>query len=67
MADLDLHSCDGSAAQQWRISARGGAAQLENPASGLCLADPGDVTSNGTGAVVAACVAGDPGQVWRLR
>ncbi len=69
---VDLHSCgsgsgSGSAGQQWRISAGGGGAQLENPASGLCLADPGDVTSNGTAAVVSACAAGDPGQVWRLR
>jgi beta-glucosidase len=64
---LDLLSCNASASQQWRISAAGGGAQLQNPASGLCLADPGDATGNGTAAVVASCTAGDPGLVWRVR
>jgi hypothetical protein len=64
---LDLLSCNASASQQWRISAAGGGALVANPASGLCLADPGDATSNGTAAVVASCTAGDPGLVWRVR
>jgi hypothetical protein len=68
---LDLLSCNASASQQWRISAASGGAQLQNPASGLtpglCLADPGDATGNGTPAVVASCAPGDPGMVWRVR
>jgi hypothetical protein len=64
---LDLLSCNGSAGQQWRISAAGAGSQVVNPASGLCLADPGDATGNGTAAVVAPCASGDPGQVWRVR
>jgi hypothetical protein len=64
---LDLLSCNASASQQWRISAAGGGALVENPASGLCLADPGDATGSGTAVVVASCPAGDPGLVWRVR
>jgi GH25 family lysozyme M1 (1,4-beta-N-acetylmuramidase) len=64
---LDLLSCNASAPQQWRISAAGGGALVENPASGMCLADPGDATGNGTAVVVASCTAGDPGLVWRVR
>jgi hypothetical protein len=67
-AMVDLYSCsNGSAGQQWRVSAAGGGAQLQNPASGLCLADPGDASGNGTAVVVASCTAGDPGLVWRVR
>jgi GH25 family lysozyme M1 (1,4-beta-N-acetylmuramidase) len=64
---VDLLSCNGSASQQWRISAAGGGSLVQNPASGLCLADPGDATSNGAAVVVASCTAGDPGLVWRVR
>jgi GH25 family lysozyme M1 (1,4-beta-N-acetylmuramidase) len=64
---LDLLSCNGSTSQQWRISAAGGGSQVVNPASGLCLADPGDATGNDTPAVVASCAPGDPGLVWRVR
>ena len=64
---LDLLSCDGSTGQQWRVSAAGGGSQMVNPASGLCLSDPGGATGNGTAAVVASCAPGDPGQVWRVR
>lgn len=64
---LDLLSCNGSAGQQWRIGAAGGGSQVVNPASGLCLGDPGDATGNGTAAVVESCVSGDQGQVWRVR
>ncbi len=64
---VGLYSCNGSGGQQWRLTAAGGGSQLVNPASGLCLADPGDATGNGTAAVVASCASGDPGQVWRVR
>ena len=64
---VDLLSCNASASQQWRISAAGGGALVQNPASGLCLADPGDATGNGTAVVVASCTAGDPGMDWRVR
>jgi hypothetical protein len=64
---VDLISCNASASQQWRISAAGGGALVQNPASGLCLADPGDASGNGTAVVVASCAAGDPGLVWRVR
>ena len=64
---LDLLSCNGSGGQQWRISAGGGGSELENPASGLCLADPADAGGGGTAAEVASCASGDPGQVWRVR
>ena len=57
----------GSTGQQWRVSAAGGGSQMVNPASGLCLSDPGDATGSGTAAVVASCASGDPGQVWRVR
>ena len=36
-------------------------------ASGLCLADPGDATANGTALEVLSCSSGDPGLVWRVR
>ena len=64
---LDLLSCNASASQQWRISVTGGGGIVENPASGLCLADPCDATGNGTAVVVASCTAGDPGLAWRVR
>jgi hypothetical protein len=37
---------------------------LVNPESGLCLADPGDATANGTGLVIATCT-GAHGEQWR--
>ena len=46
--------------------AGGGGSALKNPASGLCLADPGETSGGGTTAPVASCAPGDPGQVWRV-
>ena len=37
-----------------------------NPASGLCLDDPGASTTNGTQLDAATCVTGDTAQVWPL-
>jgi GH25 family lysozyme M1 (1,4-beta-N-acetylmuramidase) len=64
---VDLSTCNGSAAQQWQITAAGGGQQLVNPQSGLCLADPGDSQASGTQLVVKGCTAGDPGMNWRIR
>jgi 3D (Asp-Asp-Asp) domain-containing protein len=63
---VDLYSCNGTAAQQWNIVASGAGSTLINPQSGLCLADPGDSTVNGTGNVIATCTAA-AGQAWRPR
>jgi GH25 family lysozyme M1 (1,4-beta-N-acetylmuramidase)/3D (Asp-Asp-Asp) domain-containing protein len=63
---VDLYSCNGTAAQQWNIVASGAGSTLVNPQSGLCLADPGDSTVNGTGNVIATCTAA-AGQAWRAR
>ncbi len=38
---VDLYSCNGTGAQQWRVVPDGAGTRLANPASGLCLADPG--------------------------
>jgi GH25 family lysozyme M1 (1,4-beta-N-acetylmuramidase) len=62
---VDLFSCNGTNAQQWNVTPAGGGMTLVNPASGLCLADPGDSTADGTQAVIATCAAGDPGMSWR--
>ena len=64
---VDLSTCNGSAAQQWRITATGGGQWLQNPQSGLCLADPGDSVANGTQLTAGSCTASDPGTVWRVR
>jgi GH25 family lysozyme M1 (1,4-beta-N-acetylmuramidase) len=63
---VDLWSCNGSGAQQWHLVPGGGGASLVNPASALCLTDPGDATANGTGLQIAAC-AGATGQRWRAQ
>jgi GH25 family lysozyme M1 (1,4-beta-N-acetylmuramidase) len=64
---VDLATCNGSAAQQWRITVAGGGQWLQNPQSGLCLTDPGDSVDNGTRLTVGSCTASDPGTVWRIR
>jgi GH25 family lysozyme M1 (1,4-beta-N-acetylmuramidase) len=64
---VDLSTCNGSAAQRWRITATGGGQWLQNPQSGLCLADPGDSVASGTQLTVDSCTASDPGVVWRVR
>jgi Ricin-type beta-trefoil lectin domain/Putative Ig domain len=55
-AKIQLWSCNGGASQQWFIT---GSGFLLNPASGLCLDDPGSSTANGTRVDIAACTA-DP-------
>ncbi len=64
---LDLQTCSGGRAQRWRMIADRGGVSLVNPASGLCLADPGDATANGTRVQVITCSAADPGMAWRVR
>jgi GH25 family lysozyme M1 (1,4-beta-N-acetylmuramidase) len=63
---VDLWSCNGTGAQQWQLVPGGGGASLVNPQSGLCLADPGDATVNGTGLQIATC-ASATGQAWRAQ
>jgi len=63
---VDLWACNGSGAQQWHLVPGGGGVTLVNPASALCLTDPGDATANGTGLQIATC-AGAAGQVWRAQ
>ncbi len=63
---VDLYRCNGSGAQQWRVNADGAGQQLQNPRSGLCLADPNDSTVTKTRLVIATCTGGDPGAIWRL-
>ncbi len=61
-APAELRSCSGSVAQQWRVGTRD---RLVNPASGLCLADPGGSTSNGTRVRLRSCT-GKANQQWML-
>jgi GH25 family lysozyme M1 (1,4-beta-N-acetylmuramidase) len=63
---VDLWSCNGTGAQQWQLVPGGGGVSLVNPQSGLCLADPGNATANGTGLQIATC-ASATGQAWRAR
>ena len=63
---VDLWSCNGTGAQQWQLAPGGGGVSLVNPQSGLCLADPGDDTVNGTGLQIATC-ASAAGQAWRAQ
>ena len=62
---VDLYTCNGTGAQQWQLIPVGTADTLVNPGSGLCLADPGDSTANGTQTEIITCAAGDPGMAWR--
>ena len=48
----ELWSCNGSARELW---AQGTDGELVNPASGLCLTDPGSATKNGTAVQTGAC------------
>jgi GH25 family lysozyme M1 (1,4-beta-N-acetylmuramidase) len=72
-AKVELKTCTGAAAQQWwltyprSISASLGATPtaLRNPASGLCLADPGRSRANGTRVVAGPC-NGSKDQAWTL-
>ena len=63
---IHLHTCDGSAGKQWRLIPHGAGATFANPQSGLCLADPADVKTDGTQLQIQACSAADPGQAWRV-
>jgi GH25 family lysozyme M1 (1,4-beta-N-acetylmuramidase) len=63
---VDLYNCNGTQAQQWNLVPDGAGVTLLNPGTGLCLADPGDATSDGKQLVIANCAAGDPGMSWRV-
>ncbi|MED7947700.1 ricin-type beta-trefoil lectin domain protein [Kitasatospora sp. NPDC058201] len=56
---VQLYPCNGTGAQVWRQNAKG----LQNPQSGLCLADPAASTTNGTQLILWTC--GASGQDWR--
>jgi GH25 family lysozyme M1 (1,4-beta-N-acetylmuramidase) len=62
----DQSTCNGSSGQQWRLIPNGGGARLQNPQSGLCLADPSDAKVDGTQLQILTCNASDPGQAWRV-
>jgi GH25 family lysozyme M1 (1,4-beta-N-acetylmuramidase) len=62
---VDLRTCTGGRVQ-WRMVADRGGVSLVNPASGLCLADPGDARASGTRLAVLTCSASDPGMAWRV-
>jgi hypothetical protein len=64
---VDLRTCSGARAQQWHIIADRAGVSLLNRASGLCLADPGDATANGTRLEAISCSTADPGMSWRVR
>jgi hypothetical protein len=57
-----LESCTGAAGQAWQYLPFG---QLLNPRSGLCLADPGASTAQGTVMRALACDGGRA-QIWTL-
>ncbi|MER5639192.1 ricin-type beta-trefoil lectin domain protein [Kitasatospora sp. NPDC002227] len=56
---VQLYPCNGSGAQVWTANGKG----LQNPQSGLCLADPSASTTNGTQLILWTC--GSSGQDWR--
>jgi Ricin-type beta-trefoil lectin domain/Domain of unknown function (DUF5122) beta-propeller len=60
---VELNTCTGGSSQQWQ---QGSGNSLVNPASGLCLGDPGDSTTSGTQLAVETCSASDTGQAWPL-
>jgi hypothetical protein len=62
---VDLYACNGTKAQQWHLVPAGAGITLVNPGSGLCLADPGDTTAEGTQLVIDTCSASDPGMAWQ--
>ncbi|WP_234344275.1 LamG-like jellyroll fold domain-containing protein [Streptomyces sp. NRRL F-5123] len=51
---VQLYTCNATAAQDWQILDDG---QVKNSKSGLCLADPGASTTDGTQLALAACDA----------
>lgn len=55
-AKAELASCAGRASQYWQAKpASAGLVEYRNPASGLCLTDPRNSTTNGTAIVIQAC------------
>ena len=62
---VDLYACNGTKAQQWHMVPAGAGITLVNPGSGLCLADPGDTTAEGTQLVIDTCPGSDPGMAWQ--
>ncbi len=62
---VDLYACNGTKAQLWQLVPAGTGISLMNPSSGLCLADPGDTTAEGTQLVIDTCSASDPGMAWQ--
>ncbi|WP_329492987.1 RHS repeat-associated core domain-containing protein [Kitasatospora herbaricolor] len=63
-AAVQLQNCDKSAAQTWTARAD---KTLYNPASGRCLAVPGDVTTSSTALTLGDCATTVPaGQKWTL-
>jgi GH25 family lysozyme M1 (1,4-beta-N-acetylmuramidase) len=61
-----LGRCHRSAGQVWQVSGGPGGVRLLNPASGLCLGDPGDRARAGNVLAIEPCAAGDPGVWWRV-
>ncbi len=59
-------SCDGSAAQSWKLTAAGDAYTVALNASGLCLAIEGASQTPAAAAVLAAC-NGAPDTLWTLQ
>jgi GH25 family lysozyme M1 (1,4-beta-N-acetylmuramidase) len=68
-----LEPCTGAPIQQWRLAdprsvntaAGTTPVALANPVTGMCLADPGAKTANGTTVTVSTC-DGAPDQAWTL-
>ena len=56
----------GSATQVWQLAGGPVGVHLLNPATGLCLADPGDRATAGKALELEPCVAADPGVSWRV-
>lgn len=62
---VELSTCGTSGSQQWHMVPAGDGVNMQNPQSGLCLADPGDSAANGTQLQILTCDASDPGMIWR--
>ncbi|MDX2561507.1 ricin-type beta-trefoil lectin domain protein [Streptomyces sp. TX20-6-3] len=61
---IKFQDCDGGTDQTWTARADG---TLHNPASGRCLAVPGDVGTDGTDLVLGDCATTVPaGQKWTI-
>lgn len=61
---IQLQTCNGTTAQTWTTRTDG---SIANPTANLCLAVPGNVTTNGTDVTLAACGTPVPtGQKWTV-